>query len=366
MAFWDILQNKNEEKEEVQKLIVGSDLGYGQVKVLSGDMNLKFPSAVGNPISDFGRTAAISNEEELLNSLTITLDGTKYYVGHNALVNTRNGRFSLRQNKSETESNKVKFITSLALLTQEDQEYAEFDVISGLPVLEYKNQKDSLERMMYNNGKPFELTMHYGPKEVQKQLKINTAKVITQGEGAFYDFVLNENGQIMEERANDVSGQVMVVDVGFRTTDIVTMENGSYIEIKSDQLNKGVVQIHQECLRLIMERLGIKKELNDMDEIVRNGEIYHNREYHNVTDIIEDAARPFAADIVDNLHLLSNDQLGSMQRILITGGGASIISQYVQELLNNVIKVSAMNNAEFSNPNGYYKYGLLLKNNGGL
>ena len=75
--------------DEVPNLLVGIDLGYGQVKVLSDNKQYKFLSAVGTPISDFGRVANIANEEDLLKSLVITYEGTKYYVGHNAILNTR-------------------------------------------------------------------------------------------------------------------------------------------------------------------------------------------------------------------------------------------------------------------------------------
>lgn len=367
MAFWNFMKAKKTEASDIATpILVGIDLGYGQVKSLSGEMTSKFLSAVGTPVSDFGRVAAVTTEKELLESLTVTFEGQKYYIGHNAIVNSRNGRLTLRQNKAESQDNKIKFMTALALFTEEDQEYAEFDIITGLPVLEYKNQKDALYHMIFNFGRPFEFTMHYGPKAVKKVIKTKSIKVISQGEGAFYDFVLDKNGDLIKERAAEVSGTVMVVDPGYRTTDIVTMENGRYIEPLSDQFNTGVNQMHQEILRLIMERYNIKKELKDMDEIVREGKFWHNRQEINVVKIIADAAMPFAEDIVDKLHTVSNDQLGSMQRIILSGGGAEIIYPYVKQLLSDVIEVSLMDKAEFCNASGYYKYGLLLKKVGGL
>jgi plasmid segregation protein ParM len=366
MAFWDFIKQKSNGENGIDRLLVGSDLGYGQVKALSGDLRVKFLSAVGTPISDFGRVAAITSEDELLQSLTITYEGKKYYIGHNAIINSRNGRLTLRQNKAESDDNKIKFITSLALLTREDQEYGEFDIITGLPVLEYKNQKDALYNMIYSDGKPFEFTMHYGPKEIKKVIKTNYVKVISQGEGAFYDFVLDNKGGIIPERAAQVNGLVMVVDPGYRTTDIVTMENGRYIEPLSDQFNKGVNQIHQEMLRLVMERLNIKKELKDMDEIARSGKLYHNMHEYNLSKIIADAAKPFAEDLIESLITVSNDQLGSMQRLILTGGGSEIIHPFVKELLDGIIEVELMPGAEFCNVSGYYKYGLLLRNAGAM
>lgn len=353
------LYNKEQPKEPQ---LVGIDLGYGQVKVYSANKKLKFLSAVGIPVSDFGRNAAVA-DDELIDWLTVTYGGQKYYVGHNAIVNSRNGRFSLRQNKAETNDNIIKLITGLALLTDKEQTYEEFYVVTGLPVLEYKNQKDKLENMMLNGGKPFEFIMHYGDYEVKKKLLIKGVKVISQGEAGFYDYVLNENGELIPSQAGEVSGTVMVVDPGYRTTDVVTMENGKYIEPLSDQFNMGVNQIHQELIKLIMNEFNIKKELKDMDDIVRNKIFYFNKNEYNIKKIIDEACKPFTDNIVDNLINLSNDQLGTMQKILLTGGGANIIFELMRKNIGNIIDVEIMKDAEFGNAEGYYKYGVLLQKN---
>lgn len=370
MSFWNFMNKKKEESASDQPVLLGVDLGYGQIKVLSFDIDddrkFRFLSAVGQPVSDFGRVAAITSINELMDSLTITYHGKKYYVGHNAIVNSRNGRLTLRQNKASSEENVVKFITSLALFTNEDQETATFDIITGLPVLEYKNQKDDLFNMMYNGGEPFTFIMHYGYKQVKKEIKIRNIKILSQGEAAFYDYVLDNEGNIDNEKAAKVNGQLMVVDPGYRTTDIVTMENGRYIEPLSSQLNKGVNQCHQEILRLIMEKLNIKKELQDLDEIVRTGKLFYNMKEYDISSIIEEAAMPFAEDIIENLHVISNDQLGAMSRIIFCGGGSEIIYPYVSKLLEGKVQTSLMKNSEFCNASGYYKYGRLLKNTGNL
>jgi plasmid segregation protein ParM len=363
LAFWDLIKKSNETTNSMPKL-AGVDLGYGQVKVFSNNEKIKFLSAIGTPVSDFSRVAAVTNGQELLNSLTITYEGQKYYVGHNAIINSRNGRLTLRQNKSATAENKVKLITALALMTTEEQTDATFDLITGLPVLEFKNQKDELYNSIYNNGNPFEFQMHYGPNIVDKKITIRNVKVISQGEGAFYDYVLSSEGTIREDKAAEVGGTVMVVDPGYRTIDVVTMENGRYIEPLSDQINRGVFHIHQEILRLIMERLNVKKELREIDEITRSGELFYNKKIYNIQQIIEDAVKPFANDVVESLYTISNDTLGSIQKVILTGGGSSLIYPYVSDALSSVVEVALMENAEFSNASGYHKYGLLLKSAG--
>lgn len=363
MAFWDFMKIKGTNNSN-EPMLVGIDLGYGQVKIYSNEFMEKFISAIGTPISNFNRPAAVITKNELLNRLAITWNGQIYYAGHNAITNTRNARLTLRQDKTATDHNVVKLLTALALLTEEDQELAVFDVITGLPVLEYKHGADALKAVLINGGKHFTFDMHYGPKTVKKNIKIRQCEVISQGEGAFYDFVLNKSGNIIEAREKLVGGKVMVVDVGYRTTDIVSMENGGYIETLSDQLNKGANSIHQEVLRLIMDRMQIKKELKEMDDIVRTGELFHNTKKYDINKILDDVAAPFAEDIVENLHIISNDQLGSVHQVIMTGGGSEIIYPFAAAHLKGIVETSMMENAEFCNASGYYKYGLLLKTAG--
>lgn len=361
MAFWNFGKRSQEVEVTTEPILLGVDLGYGQIKTVGERGRMKFLSAVGTPVSNFGRNTAITNERELLDSLALTLEGQTYYVGHNAVVNTRNGRLSLRQNKTNDDHNRVKFLTGLALHTDEDQTEATFEVVTGLPVLEFKNQRDALAEMMLNGGRPFEFDMHYGNKTVPKRLRVDYVKVVSQGEGAFYDLILDRKGDLIERNVGLVNGLVMVVDVGYRTTDIVTMENGRYVETLSDQLNKGVNQIHQEILRLIMERYGIKKELKDLDAYVRTGTLYHNTREYDINQIITAAAVPFAEDIVESLHTVSNDQLGGVNRVVFTGGGAELIHPYVIPMLRDIVETLMLDDSEFCNANGYYKYGLLLK-----
>lgn len=345
-------------------MIIGIDLGYGQVKSSTIDKQYKFLSTVGTPVSDFGRLNTISNMEELLNTLAITYNNNKYYIGHNAVVNTRNGRFSLRQNKAGLEENKIKLLTTLALYTDINENEASFEIVSGLPVLEYKNQKDTLFDMIYNHNEPFEFIMHYGSKSINKSIKINKVKIISQGEASFYDYILDNDGNINKEKAQQILGRVMVVDPGYKTTDIVTMENGKYIEVLSDQLNQGMNQVHNECIKLILNQYNIKKEMKEIDEIIRSKTLFYNKQYIDISDIINNAIKPFAEDILDNLINISNDQLGGLQSLILTGGGGSVIADYIKKELNDTVNVILIDDSEFSNANGYCKYGkLLMKNN---
>ena len=345
--------------------IIGLDLGYGYVKVSSGEINIKFLSIIGNPISDFAKASAISSLNELLNTLTIIYQGKTYYIGYNAQLNTRNGKISLRQDKYDNdEQSKIKIMTALALMTDENQYTAEFDVILGLPVLEYNSQKEKVKNIILNNNQPFEFTMKYGNKSVNKQIKCNKVLVLSQSEAVFYNYILSSYGNIIESRNSNVAGKVAVVDIGFRTTDVVTMEDGRYLETFCDQLNSGVVQIHQEILRLIMQEYNVKKELKDIDLITRNKQFFYNTKTYNIEHIIKKASEPFADNIIESLYTIHNGDLGNLNMILLAGGGAELTFDYIKDKLKNTVKIEKIYNSEFANSQGYYKYGMLLKNNG--
>lgn len=359
MALIDINNNL---KENNINSILGLDLGFGMIKISSGNLNIQFPSIVGNPLSNFSKTSAVSSLNELLNTLSIIYENKIYYVGKNAQLNTRNGKISLRQNKNDNdEQTRIKLITALALMTNEDQYEAIFDVVTGIPVLEFYNQKDKLYNMLYNNNQPFEFIMQYGNKRVAKKIKCNKIKIISQGEGAYYSYLLNSSGDIQKDRAVQASGNIAVVDIGYRTVDIVFFHNGRYLD-NSDQLNNGVSQIHQEILRLIMQEHNIKKELKDIDEITRNRKLFYNTKTYNMDSIIQRASKAYADNIVEALYTTRNGELGDLQLVLLAGGGGELTYEYIKDKLKDIVLVEKVDNSEFANSQGYYKYGLFLHN----
>lgn len=357
MSLIDI--NNTLEKNYVNP-IIGLDLGFGMIKVSSGKLNIQFPSIIGNPISNFSKPSAVASLNELLNTLSIIYNDTIYYIGKNAQLNTRNGKISLRQDKNNNDiQTKIKIMTALALMTNENQHNAEFNIISGIPVLEFYNQRNELYNMLYNNNRPFEFIMQYGNKQIDKIIKCNKIKIISQGEGAYYSYLLSEQGNIQKERATIATGNIAVVDIGFRTVDIVFFQNGRYLDM-SDQINNGVSQIHQEILRLIMQNFNIKKELKDIDEIVRNKQLFYNTNIYNIESIINQASESYADNIIESLYAIRNGELGDLQLILITGGGGNLTFNYIKNKLKNIVKVEQIDNSEFANSQGYYRYGMFL------
>jgi hypothetical protein len=162
-----------------EKILCGLDCGFGHYKIsFDGDKNIKFISIVGEPVSDFSRAMAINSMSELIDSLAITYNGKKYYIGKNAILNTRNGRISLRTNRNDDEQTKIKIMTALALMTDQQQTYANVDIVVGLPVLEFKNGKEKLFTMLYNDSKPFEFTMHYGNQAIEKKIILSNISTI--------------------------------------------------------------------------------------------------------------------------------------------------------------------------------------------
>ena len=141
------------------------------------------------------------------------------------------------------------------------------------------------------------------------------------------------------------------------------MDNGRYLDI-SDQINNGVVNIHQEVLRLIMQEFNIKKELKDIDNIIRSKQMFFGTKTYDLTDIITKACKPFAENLIESLYTVHNGELGDLQMILLAGGGSELIFDIVKEELKNIVRVDKIYNAEFSNSQGYYKYGMLLRNQG--
>ena len=348
--------------------IIGFDIGFGWIKASyktdsSSQNNFAFPSVISTQISSFGQENSISNFDELLDSLAITYNGVTYLIGNKALLEARNARLSLRQDRNDL-ATRIKIMTTLALLTKPESYETKFDlVVSGLPMLEFKGSKESYQKLL--TSAPFEFIFHIGDKSYPKKITIKNAKILAQSEASFYDYILDSSGNIISSREKDISDNIItVIDLGMKTTDICSTKSGRIIDALSSQLNLGMITIQKEVNALLMNEFGIKRELIHMDELIKNKQIVYNTKTYDLTEIINKAMIPFCEAVIDELYSITNGDPGAeIQLILLTGGTSIITYPYIKKQLENIVNVVPMYNSSFSNSNGYLKFGTLLKNN---
>lgn len=328
--------------------MIGLDLGFRQVKATIENRNYRFDSVIGYP-SAMELTEEFEEKNPLAN-LTLTHEGNTYYVGAKAIRKTKNAQLTFTADKTNNKTDILKTMTALGL-AMGDNEKEHFRILSGLPVDEL--EMENLKQEMANNLKG---THSFVFNNQQKEATIDSVKIIAQSAGAYYDYILNEDGTVKEER---VKPKVVVIDVGFRTTDVVSMEDAKYNPSESFTIYTGVHNVHNELRKKIMKNYRIQKQPTEMDAVLRERRLIVNGVEVELDQTIREATIPFAEKILSELPLyIANLQEVSL--FLITGGGANVMRNFFTLPSPTEFIVDP----EQSNARGYYKYLKLLENNG--
>lgn len=319
-------------------MLIGIDLGFSQVKLVEGNKHFVFPSLIGNP-SNFELE---KENQEIIDDLVVSTNDLTYYVGKKALE-TNNSRFCMSTDKTNSSNDKVTFLASLGLVKGK-----EVDVVTGLPVEDFK--KKGLKEKLVSNMKGIH-TFQFRNKTMTTN--VTSVKVIPQAAGAFYDFLLTDKGKPKKEANEILNGIVRVIDIGFKTTDIITMAYGEYKGDKSCTIQKGMIDIHKELARYLNATYDRNLPLSQMNDICRNQCFVHDGKIINLSKEIYQIEYPIAETILNESNALLGDTK-EVNLVIGVGGTMSVVSQFFSKYYN----CFTLNNIEFSNADGYYKYGL--------
>jgi plasmid segregation protein ParM len=228
--------------------IISTDMGRSESKFYSNNQKFKFRSVVGewhqrNLNTDGSYDVSINNEN--------------YFIGDLALKES----YLLREMSTESkihEETKILCIVGISLLVQQN----EIIVSTGLPINLFNlNVRDNLVALLKGN---YTVTFKgFKPK----QFSINQITVCPEGGGTyFYE---------AKKRPELKYGKVRCINVGSRTVNFCSIEDGNFINRDSGTLNYGATQLknskadHQSFARKIFADLSSKWiNYNENEEIV--------------------------------------------------------------------------------------------------
>lgn len=208
-------------------MIKGLDNGYLYTK--DNELNI-FPSA-------------FSTEDKVVsNAIPIIIDNKQYYTGI--------GKSTVELDKTNLEITKVCTLTNLAMSNDK-----EFYLVVGLPVGQYKEQKDKFKEtiLSYNH-----CLVEYQNRV--KQFLINDVLVFPQGVASLYSI-------------NSLSNNALIFDIGGRTVDIALIEmiNNKPTLIKSDTWYKGMLVLYSTIIESINKKFQLTLEARYAEQILFNG-----------------------------------------------------------------------------------------------
>lgn len=289
-------------------MIIGVDAGYYATKTSEGVI---FPSRIS------------TNENILEESANITIDNKKYAVGEGEVI--------VDFNKINSELTKACILYALSKSSND----VEFDIVTGLPVAQYKNQKDELKAMLQS--------LRLNRIEVNNQKRtiiINRVEIFPQGAGALY--------------CTEIFGDVVLVDIGGRTVDICNFEiiGGKRKLTKHSTIYEGTLNLYSKIINLINSKYEVDLKLEDGEKILRHGlEIYgEKQDLSFLKNIIQEHCERILKELTLNYPIKTS-------KVVLVGGGAMLLKPAIEKKIPNCTLIP---NAQFANANGFKKVGLSL------
>ncbi|HIC97066.1 MAG TPA: ParM/StbA family protein [Aquificaceae bacterium] len=287
---------------------VGIDLGYGYVKV--------YPRKEKFRASVYPYASRYELEEK---RGVVVVDGEAFEVGKARSVELRSKGFH--------NSPEWKALLYWALRKEE----VPVKIVLGLPMsMATREIRERLEKELRG--------VHTAVIDGEKrELLIKEVKVVPQGIGVLYDYFIE--GGLLRERTEE---NVVVIDVGFYTTDVIVYRHGEILEDRCTSYEIGVGWM----MEMIREELKNKYSypsisVKEAEEYFRRG--YFPYEGRKIPVNREEKVQELKDRLIKELRAHEED-LKLADRVLWAGGGSLLLG------------VDTVSDPEFANARGFFKF----------
>ncbi|MDB4895898.1 MAG: hypothetical protein JWN15_2160 [Firmicutes bacterium] len=298
---------------------IGIDIGYGFVKITDGQEGYLFPSVVGDGSAQFLPPIGLQPPAQT-EDMRVMIDGQIYFVGNLAIRHSRLAHRGLSATRVEGNDFKVLLLTALSLFCP--QPLNSFSVVTGLPPGRM-HLTEELLRQVKGEHRVVRLTAQ-GSEEVT--IRIDRVAVVPQPLGAYWSQVLDPRGKVREGAAL-LQGRTGVIDVGFRTSDLVTIQDGEYVQEQSRTIPVGLVTAYEEVAGGLLAEHGVERETYALDESIIRGEIGLAGKRVDITALRERAFGQLATKLL--VEVQSAWQVKDFDALLLVGGGGHSLARYL-------------------------------------
>lgn len=255
----------------------------------------------------------------LADKYVLELDGETYYLGK--------GEFDTEYRKIYKKSY---FQLLYGLLCMSSKEVTnEIKLVVGLPLSQFKNDKDLLREMILS-------------------------KYILSGTFNRYErnFVITDCEVYLEGIASvPIDYEGVFVDVGGRTTDagITYMENGKRKVENPYSLPKGTINLYSDFIKLINVNHGLDLNTNKAKRVISNGLYIKNKrvDISREMKIFKEYLDGLISDLNVQYSLNTN-------AVTFTGGGSLDLSKSIKRRVEHAV---ILEDSLFSNAYGFRKFG---------
>lgn len=319
--------------------VIAIDVGYGHTKIVTSDQPIIFPSQIG-PAREL--TFALTDKAEA--------PGEKVMVGDQAFLVGKsadhcNTTFVMKTRDWISSPIYAAVITSVFARVMPSLDLsAELSIVAGLPV-DYIGDKATAAAQI---------------RSVASTANINlkSVEIIPQPFGTFFDHVLDMSGEPKISAAS--IGLIGIIDIGYHSTDFILVQGvENNIERAGGSITTGAFTIYDYIRSDLMHRFGRNNiTLAEIEDCVRRRQsLKIGKHTQDVSVIVQTHMRNTAQTIIGAIRSKWSQE-GELDTVLLTGGGGSLLRDYLNGCCDDTRLVPG---PQMANARGYYKRGMFVK-----
>lgn len=263
------------------------------------------------------RSLATTEKNILGSKLCLEYEGQKYFIG--------DGNFETELNKSSKNNFLPLLLTGIALNSNKNDVFQQ--IVCGLPINQYKANKETLEDMVLSSK-----VRNIKFNGQDRKIIISDFKVYPEGIGAYYSLNTNDD--------------VIIVDIGGRTTDIAYIANGK-LKISST-VAAGTINIYKDIADKLNSLYTLDLDIFMAERIVDKGYLEIDDEKVDISFITEILKKNFTK-INDDLSMKFPVRT---EKIVLVGGGYKLFEKAFKNRYKNSYVAE---NPVFANAIGFRK-----------
>jgi len=323
---------------------IAVDWGFGFTKAMSEEegKRISFPSVV-TPLIRRTDMDMLSSKEDY--HITVQNGNARdLAVGNLALL--YNGTRAWEDDYVKNQN--LVYLLSLAVALL-NKSVKPVNLIAGLPMAYYRHQQNMIKEML----KDLKMEVHVNGAG-GRIVNIKEIEVLPQAAGVFYSQLLTPEGKIKDPSL--LQQATGIVDIGYRTTDLLVMDKGSKGLIPRQDLmgglDVGVSNSMQELKKTIDESARDDIPLAHIEKSIAfyNGVLTYKGQKYDLNKYKEETHASMAEKIAEEVKLMWGKELNNLPAVIIGGGGGKELYPYLQ---NHIPQAWLAEDAFFANTKGF-------------
>lgn len=301
------------------------DDGYGDIKYIHNGSGMLIPSFVtpfkSRPEDLFSK--GIDNSSYIASEI----DGMKYTIGDYASRLDSSIKWIGGENKHTDSRFPILLKSTLAAMASNPTEDIDL-LVMNLPIrYDTPDRRNLLESITLGSH---HVSISYNGKDfTDKEINVHNVLIKKQPFGSLCDIILDDFGDIKDYKLAE--GFNIVVDIGARTLNILTVEGLEEQPHLTDQTNDGIFEAYKQVSDYLESKLNIIIPEGKLPSIIRSKSL---RDL-DLSPLIEHSYQTLANNVISILEKMMINSWGFVSTVIFTGGGAELLKKHLYEGLKH-------------------------------